>query len=72
MSQEAKDQFLQEKRESQGQQQVQRGRGGRGRGGRTNHQRRQPDEAEAELVEGGTIECFNTEIVWDPMATGFL
>ena len=42
-------------------QQVQRGRGGRGRGGRANHQR-QPDEAEAELVEAVTIECFNTEI----------
>jgi hypothetical protein len=63
MSQEAKDQFLQEKRESQEQQHGhgQRGRGGRGRGGRR-QQRQHPEGAEAELVEAGTIECFNVEI----------
>jgi hypothetical protein len=60
MSQEARDQFLQEKREGQGQQRGGRGRGGRGRGGRS--QRRSADEAEAEMADAGGVECFNSEI----------
>jgi len=61
MPQEAKDQFLQEKREGQSQQ---RGsRGGRGRGGRAvQTQRKAADEAEADMAEAEDVECFNSEI----------
>ena len=61
MPQDAKDQFLQDKREGQVQQ---RGsRGGRGRGGRAvQTQRRAAEEAEADMAEAGGVECFNSEV----------
>ena len=61
MPQVAKDQFVQEIRESRGQQRG--GRGSRGRGGRAvQPQRRAADGEEADMAEAGGIECFNTEI----------